>query len=250
MAAGRHFRHTVRLKIRVLQEPQILSMKRWGQSILFTALVMPGAGLPAQRSSSTPAKPTLAIASPEATPTPTQPVPARIFHDPSYKITIDFPGNWNFSRKDGELSTFHLDARSAPHNTRLRAVAAMPENPFPASTFSGAYVYLSVIPRSNGAACEQQTVAPGLTPPIGYVRSKIAGVTFTHGHDEQKHICTTDRDEVYTTLHRGACYRFDLAINNFCGGEVSGVKDITAQELEQVRARLESILATVRFDPK
>jgi hypothetical protein len=224
-------------------------MRHWGRIFCFTALVVPGAILPAQRSSSTAAKPTVAVASAETTPTPTQPVPARIFHDPTYKITIDFPGNWTFSRKDGEISTFHLDARSAPHNTRLRAVAAMPENPFPASTFSGAYVYLSVIPRSNSAACDRQTVQPGVTPPIGYVRSQIAGVSFTHGHDEQKHICTTDRDEIYTTLHRGACYRFDLTINNFCGGEVSGVKDISAQELEQVRKRLEGVLATIRFDP-
>jgi len=55
---------------------------------------------------------------------------------------------------------------------------------------------------------------------------------------------------VYTTLHRGACYRFDLAINNFCGGQVTGVQDITDKELDEVRARLRSILLTVRFDPQ
>jgi hypothetical protein len=47
-----------------------------------------------------------------------------------------------------------------------------------------------------------------------------------------------------------ACYRFDLAINNFCGGQVSGMKDISEKELDQVRGSLEAILATVRFDPK
>ena len=65
-----------------------------------------------------------------------------------------------------------------------------------------------------------------------------------------KDICITQHDEIYTTRHAGACYRFDLAINNFCGGEVSGVKDITPAELDQVRARLKSILTTIRFDPK
>jgi hypothetical protein len=79
---------------------------------------------------------------------------------------------------------------------------------------------------------------------------QIAGLTFAHGHDEQKDICVTQRDEVYTAMRRGACYRFDLAINNFCGGDVSGVQDITPAELDQVRARLQAILSTVRFDPK
>ena len=80
--------------------------------------------------------------------------------------------------------------------------------------------------------------------------SEIAGISFAHGHDEQRAICTVQRDEVYTTLRRGACYRFDLAINNFCGGAVSGVRDITPKELDAVRSRLEAILATVRFDAK
>ena len=84
----------------------------------------------------------------------------------------------------------------------------------------------------------------------GSGESEIAGISFAHGHDEQTSICTVQRDEVYTTLRHGACYRFDLTINNFCGGEVSGVKDITEQELDQVRSRLEAILGTVRFDAK
>jgi hypothetical protein len=169
--------------------------------------------------------------------------PTRTFHDPTYHVSFDYPAPWTISRTDGEISTFHLDARSAPHATVLRAVVAMPENPFPASTFSGAYVYFSVTPRSTETACNQQAGAAAQT-------TQIAGIPFTHGHDEQKDICTTQRDEVYTTFRRGACYRFDLAINNFCGGEDSHVKDITAGELDQVRNRLQSILSTVRFDPK
>jgi len=133
----------------------------------------------------------------------------------------------------------------------LRAVVAMPENPFPSSTFSGAYVYFSASPHSSASACEKQATAP--TPHARVAKlgpATIADIPFTHGHDEQRDICITQRDEVYTTLHRGACLRFDLAINNFCGGEVSGVKDITAKELDAVRSRLESILATLRFDPR
>jgi len=178
----------------------------------------------------------------------------RTFHDPTYKISFDYPANWDFSQRDREISTFHLDARSAPKNASMRAVAAMGDNPYPLSTFSGAYVYFSVTPKSSESSCAKQAAAPSMTatPKASRATSKvtIADIPFTHGHDDQREICIIQRDDIYTTLHRGACYRFDLAINNFCGGQVSGVKDITDKELDQVRSRLESVLATVRFDPK
>jgi hypothetical protein len=196
----------------------------------------------------------------QATPA-TAALPAqRSFHDPTYKISFDYPANWNFTRRDHEISTFRLDARTAARTTLMRAVVSIPENPFPDSTFSGAYLYFSVTPHLNDAACARQAAPPaGVMPATdkapavqgrrGAV-SEIAGISFARGHDEQRAICVIQRDEVYTTLRRGACYRFDLAINNFCGGEVSGVRDITEQELNQVRSRLEAILATVRFDAK
>jgi hypothetical protein len=172
----------------------------------------------------------------------------RSFHDTAYRISFDYPADWNFTRRDHEISTFRLDARSASRTTLLRAVVSMPENPFPDSTFSGAYLYFSVTPHRNDAACARQA-APAVKGRRGGV-SEIAGISFAHGHDEQRAICIVQRDEIYTTLRRGACYRFDLAINNFCGREVTGVRDITPQELDAVRSRLEAILATVRFDTK
>lgn len=178
----------------------------------------------------------------------------RIFHDPTYKLSFDYPANWNFTKTDHEISTFHLDARSAPRNAGMRAVAAMPENPFPRSTFSGAYIYFSVTPRSSESACARQAGPPAraAVPKASRRPTKvtISDIPFMRGHDDQREICIVQRDEIYTTLHHGACYRFDLAINNFCGGQVSGVKDITERELDQVRGRLESILSTARFDPR
>lgn len=180
--------------------------------------------------------------------------PTHTFHDPVYHLSFDYPANWTFSHADGEISTFHLDARTAPRSAKVRAIVAMPENPFPASTFSGAYVYLSVTPHASAASCAQQATNTTFVRNVPQVKTgektQVNDIPFTRGHDELKQICITQRDEVYTTYRRGACYRFDLSINNFCGGEVSGVKDITPQELEQVHSRLESVLSTIRFDPK
>jgi len=216
-------------------------MKHWHLALLFA--FSPCTTLPAQ------------TASPHAfATTAPSPTSTRTYHDPNYHLSFDYPANWTFSHADGEISTFHLDARSAARKTLMRAVVAMPENPFPESTFSGAYVYFSVTPRTSAAACTAQAKSTNFVRNLPQVKPgepvQIAGIPFIHAHDEQREICITQRDELYTTRHRGACYRFDLAINNFCGGEVSGVKDITAEELDQVRARLTSILATLRFDTK
>jgi len=174
----------------------------------------------------------------------------RTFRDPMFKVSFSYPADWVFARRDREISTFRLDARTAARTTLMRAVTSLPENPFPASTFSGAYFYLSVTPRSTDALCASQAAGPDASGRARPKVSQIGELSFAHGHDEQHQICTTVRDEVYTVFHRGACYRFDLAANNFCGGAVSGVKDITPEELDQVFGRLQGILETVRFDPK
>jgi hypothetical protein len=171
--------------------------------------------------------------------------PARPFHDSRYGVSFTIPPAWNLSRKDGDVSTFNLDARNAAHNAQMRAVATISFNPHPYSTFSGALFYYSVAPNVTANQCAAQATAHA-SHTVSTLQ--VAGVPFTHGYDEHGGICTESRDEIYTTPHNNACYRFDAVINNFCGGDVSGVKDITDRELDDVRKRMQSILDTVRFD--
>ena len=183
-------------------------------------------------------------ADPTEAPEPTTP-PARTFHDTTYGISFRIPPAWNLSRKDGDFSTFGLDARTAVRSTQMRAVASISFNPHPTSTFSGALFYFSVTPHATAAQCTQQASAQAPRTPTA---AQIGGVTFTHGYDQHGTICTEARDEVYTALHNNSCYRFDLVINNYCGGDVSGVRDISQRELESVRERMQSILDSVQFD--
>lgn len=245
-------------------------MKRWKLALLF-AVLTPCVGLYAQSAAATS---TSAASAAHASDAP-GPTAQRTFYDPVYRLSFDYPADWNFSSRDGQISTFHLDARSATRKTRMRAVVSMPRNPFPESTFSGAYLYFSVTPHTSEAVCAWQAeFASGGKPAEdrrggesegdgksegaresvaggrGVSESEIAGIRFAHGHDQQTDICVVQRDEIYTTRRRGSCYRFDLAINTFCGGEVSDFKDITGQQLNRVRGSLMSILKTVRFDTK
>ena len=178
-------------------------------------------------------------------PDPTTP-PARPFRDSHYGVSFTIPAAWNLTRRDFEVSTFHLDARNAAHNAQLRAVATISFNPHPTSTFSGALFYFSVAPHTTPNQCAAQASAHA---PHIITATPIGGLTFTHGYDEHGGICTESRDEIYTTQRHGSCFRFDAVINTFCG-EDSGIRDIDAAELDSVRHRMKAILDSVHFDPE
>ncbi len=163
------------------------------------------------------------------------------FHDPKYGVSFRVPPGWEFTRRDGEVSTFHADARSAPQTALLRGVATLSFNPFPHSTLSGALFYYSVEPRSTDIECERQ--ASGLKPEKREMQT-IGGMSFAHGHDESGYICTENHDEIYTAYRKGACYRFDLVLNNFCGAS-SGARDMSDAQFRDIEQRMTGILSTV-----
>ena len=183
---------------------------------------------------------------PEIINEPTAPPPQHI-HLLTSGLSFDLPAGWNFARRDGELSTFSLDARSSLPNTHLLSTAQLAFNPFPYSTFAGAVFYASTTPHSTALQCSNQATAPASHP---VTTALIGNQSFRHGYNEHGEVCTEERDEVYTALRNNTCFRFDLVIHTFCGGDVSGSRDLTPQQLEAVRHRLESILETVTFDPR
>ncbi len=177
-----------------------------------------------------------------APPEPTDP-PARNFTDPVTHVTFRVPAGWTLSRHDGEVSTFHLDARTAGSRTGLRAVAAMSFNPFPWSTFAGGLFYLSSTPNSTLSACAAQATGQP-NQPAG--SAKVGTVDFTHGHEEHGSSCVEARDEVLTAYRHNACVRFDLVVHTFCP-EASGARQITAQELQDLHDRLQNILNSAQL---
>ena len=198
------------------------------------------------------------------------------FTDKHYRVRFRVPPGWEVARKDGQVSTFHLDARSAPASAKLRGLAMLDFNPYPYSTLAGALLYFSVEPKASDAECAAQaTTAAGAAPSSAFDTTgasldgkspdtnadgpsavpdlppaahkdvqEIAGMTFTHGHDQHGEICTEARDEVYTAWRKHTCYRFDLAINTFCA-EASGARPITTEQIHDINRRMTDILSTV-----
>lgn len=190
---------------------------------------------------------------------------ARNFRDRKYGVRFKIPPGWSMTRKDGEVSTFHLDARTAGGKSQMRAVASLDFNPFPTSTFSGALFYYSVARHVTDAECAAEATAPAgggefedatkaapeLAPDKreahGRDLENIGGMEFFHGHDEHGGICVEARDEVYTAYRKGSCYRFDLAMNTFCSAS-SGAHDLTDREIRSIDERMTTILSSVALD--
>lgn len=166
------------------------------------------------------------------------------FRDSHFGVRFRVPEGWTVNRKDGQVSTFHLDARTASRKAQMRSVLAIQFNPYPYSTFSGALFYYSVERHTSDAECARQ--ATGAMARVKDIQD-IGGMSFAHGHDEHGEICVEARDEVYTAFRKGSCYRFDLAMNTFCSVS-SGVADMTDTQLEQIDQRMTDILSTVKLD--
>lgn len=162
------------------------------------------------------------------------------FKDGHFGVKFEVPPGWSLTRKDGLVSTFHNDARSALPTAHVRGVASLDFNPYPQSTLSGAVFYFSVTPHSNDEDCARQASPPNLPTDV----QDIGGMRFTHGHDEHGDICVEARDEVYTAFRKGACYRFDMEINTFCAIS-SGAQEITERQLDSLNQRMADILSTV-----
>jgi hypothetical protein len=171
---------------------------------------------------------------------------ATAFHDARYGVQFEVPAGWSFGRKDHQVSTFHMDARTAPRKAELRGVASMMFNPFPHSTLSGAWFYYSVERHTNDGECARQARLPGGTPRD--IQS-IGGMDFRHGHDEQGAMCVESRDDVYTAYRKGSCYRFDLTVTTFCAIS-SGAQEVSRSQLADIRGRMDGILGSVVFDWK
>jgi len=178
------------------------------------------------------------------------------YRDPQFGVRFKVPPGWGLTKKDGEVSTFRQDARTAAPKTQMRSVASLEFNPYPLSTLSGALVYFSVERHAHEAECVMQTdgkimVAPGMDAPEKTAEPKetidIGGMSFVHGHDEHGGMCVEARDEIYTAYRKGSCYRFDLELNTFCA-QSSGAEELSDEQVKSVEERMAGILSSVTLD--
>jgi hypothetical protein len=178
---------------------------------------------------------------------PPQTATTHDFKDGHFGVKFQVPAGWSLNRKDGQVSTFHNDARSATPDAKVRGVASLDFNPYPYSTLSGAVFYYSVTPHSTDQQCAKEAEPAHVPVPASTDVQDIGGMRFNHGHDEHGEICVEARDEVYTAYRKGSCYRFDMEINTFCAIS-SGAEEITERQLQSLNQRMADILSTVTLE--
>ena len=181
---------------------------------------------------------------------PTAPPPTATalgFKDGHFGVKFEVPPGWSLAKRDGLVSTFHNDARTAQPDAKVRGIASIDFNPYPYSTFSGAVFYYSVTPHTSDDECAKEATPVDAPPEDTTDVQDIGGMRFTHGHDEHGEICVDARDEVYTADRKGACYRFDMEINTFCAIS-SGAQEITERELQNLNQQMANILSTVTLE--
>jgi hypothetical protein len=154
------------------------------------------------------------------------------FRDTQFGVRFKAPPGWEIARHDHEVSTFRMDARTAPLKVQMRSVVSLEFNPFPQTNLAGALVYYSVEKHAKTSECVQQATGKG--EPADTLQ--IGGMNFVHGHDE-----------IYSAYRRGTCYRFDLELNTFCAVS-SGAAEMTDTQMADIVARMAGILSTVTLD--
>lgn len=175
---------------------------------------------------------------------PDNPKPAaRDFNDPLYRVSFHIPAGWNFEKRDGVISNFGVETRTARARSQVRGVAEISFNPWPPTTFAGALFYYSVIPHSTAATCVAQTATKGMRRQPD---TEVGGIAFHHGRDQHGSVCTEARDDAFTAMRGTACMRFDLVVNTFCS-DTSGAQEITPDQLQDVQTRLAGILGSVKI---
>ncbi len=104
------------------------------------------------------------------------------FHDAKYGVRLRCRRGGASAARTTEVSTFRLSTRGRRRSERRCARWLRSRfNPFPLSTFSGAWFYFSVQPhRTTGGLCG----AGGASAEGAGEVEKIGGMDLWHGHDE------------------------------------------------------------------
>ena len=184
--------------------------------------------------------------------------------NPEYGVSFSFPRQFSLKSGDaaqlswGDLGPFQMDFVH-PGGVTLAGLT-LPGNSYPGTDFKSAFVYLSVNPRMTAESCTQFAFpeSKGVTETSSTVASetvtgkhtatqvKIGEVEFSGVENSTTAATSQTNAKYYHAFSNGACYEFALGLGTETDGSVEGIKPVDRQE---VFAKLEKILATVKIQP-
>ena len=174
---------------------------------------------------------------------------ARTVTRPPLPHLLPLPADWNFTRRDGEVSTFRLDARSAPRSANSAPSPAMPSTHSPPPP--------SPEPRLLQRHSRASPPPPALRrprPPSPHrprhhpAKTRSRRPLHPRLRRAGRHLHRS-RDEIYTTF-RTAPATASTSPSTTSAAAKSAASKTSPRPNRPVRNRQESILNTIRFDPK
>ena len=135
----------------------------------------------------------------------------------------------------------------------ILATVEMPRNSFPGTNFKSGFVNVRVNPSMTPEACAQFAVpalsmGTDVSTPVKIKQLKFGATEFQE-FENNADVTTKQADaKYYHAFNNGVCYEFALGIATD-GAAQGTVEEITPVDREVVFARLEKILATVKFQP-
>jgi hypothetical protein len=132
------------------------------------------------------------------------------------------------------------------------AAVEMPGSSYPGTDFRSGSVNVSVNPDMTADACAQfpvpqRSAGADVSTPVKIEPVKIGAIEF-HEVESPGAMSKLEDTKYYHAFNNGACYEFALGIGTDAK-DSGNVEKITPVDRDVVFARLEKILATVKFQP-
>jgi hypothetical protein len=175
-----------------------------------------------------------------------------------YGFSFDFPRNYQLKANTLMANMKTTEAQSAsataepvkmnfvhPGGVPLVAVK-MPGNSYPGTDFKAGLINISVNPGMTAEQCGQFEFPGMKTGEEAPSLVKIGAVDLHEVENSSSAAMAQDQAKYFHVFSSGTCYEFALGIETDSDGNV---EEITPVDRQQVFARLEKILATVKLQP-
>ncbi len=168
-----------------------------------------------------------------------------------YGLSLNFPRNYRLKTEPAAASTDPLQMNFVQPGGVVLAAVEMPGNSYPGTDFKSALVNVSVNTGMTSDACSQFAFPePGqgtdVASPAKTDEVKIGAIEFHEVENPDGAMMKQANARYYHVFNQGICYEFALGIGT---DSDANLEEITPVDRDQVFARLEKILATVKFQP-
>jgi hypothetical protein len=165
-----------------------------------------------------------------------------------YGLSLNFPRNYRLKmqpKTDADAAQMNF---VQPGGITLAAIE-LPGNSYPGSDFKSGTVNVRVNPGMTSEACAQfafpEPSTGTETSPITTDPVKIGAIEFHEVENSDRAMMKQSDAKYYHAFDNGACYEFALSV----GTDDGTTERITTVDRQEVFAKLEKILATVKFQP-